>query len=336
MPLSSTPDASPRRVADITSLLEHAVRAPSVLNTQPWAFTVDVQGPEPVVHLDADRSRQLRALDPDGREMVMSCGAALYTLRVAAHHAGWALDVTLFPSSETPDRLAKITFRPDERPTDDDRLFRALAVRHTNRRPFQDEPVVPAVLSELVGAALAEGAALHVLTDDARKATLAELVGEGVVAQGADRAVSAEIDAWLRPPQDPRADGVADAAQGLWDRHASFRTPAEMIAPRKAALVRESPAVLVLATPTDTPADWLRAGQALARALVTGADRGLAASYANEPVEVAPLRERLAALVGDGVPQAVFRMGYPVPQTGSKRRRAYDVTDVIGEAVDAP
>lgn len=319
-------------VAEIASLLEHAVRAPSVLNTQPWAFVVDARGDPPVVHLDADRSRQLRALDPDGRELVMSCGAALYTLSVAANHDGWDLDVTPFPSSEAPDRLATIAFRPGLRPQGDDRLFRALATRRTNRQPFQDEPVAFGVFSQLAGAAAIEGAALHVLTDTARKRAVAELVQEGVRALGADPAVSADLDAWLRPPRDPRPDGIADAAQGLWDRHAAFRTPADVMAPRKAALVRESPAVLVLTTPADTPADWLRAGRALARVLVTGADRGLAASYANEPVEVATLRPRLAALVGRGVPQTVFRMGYPVPQTHSRRRYAHDVTDVVDSA----
>ena len=59
-------------------LIETAVRAPSVHNTQPWRFHVGPAGLE----LHADRSRQLPAVDPFGRELLISCGAALYGLRL--------------------------------------------------------------------------------------------------------------------------------------------------------------------------------------------------------------------------------------------------------------
>lgn len=309
--------------ADLDALIAHAVRAPSVLNTQPWRFVVDGAA----VLLVADRGRQLRALDPHGRELTISCGAALYYLRVAARHAGWEPTVLPFPVEADPDVLAAVTFGPAPRPDGDDRPFRALALRRTNRRPFTDEPIPAGVLGELAEAAATEGAVLHVADGEAEKAALSHLVAAGVVAQGADPDVVADVTAWLRPAQDPRPDGVRDSAQGLWDRHASVRMPPSAVATYKARLLREAPAVLVLATSTDTPADWLAAGQALARALVVAADRGLAASYANEPVEVASLRERVAALLGEGVPQVVFRVGYPEVEPSTPRRAARTVME---------
>ena len=307
--------------AQIDGLIEHAVRAPSVLNSQPWRFVADGGA----VRLYADRERQLRALDPEGRELTMSCGAALLYLRLAARHHGWAPEVRAFPDADDPDLLATVTFAPGHRPGGDDRLFRALGTRRTNRRPFADEPVPFGVTAELAGAASAEGAALRALRAPEETAEVARLVAGGVLAQGADRAVAADLQAWLRPTGDPRPDGVWDSAQGMWDRHSSMRTPPADVAEYKSRLVEQAPAVLVLSTPGDGPEDWLRAGQALARALVVAADRGLAASYANEPVEVASLRPRVAALVG-GHPQAVFRVGYPKPEGASRRRPARDVT----------
>ena len=323
--LPATPSAQ-----EIAGFLDHAVRAPSVLNTQPWRFVVDRGS----VLVYADRDRQLPALDPDGREMTMSLGAAVYYLRVAARHAGWAPTVLPFPVASAPDLVAAVTFAPGHRPADDDRHFRALALRRTNRRPFTDEPVPFGVASELAGAVSAEGAALRVFDGQAEKDALSHLVAAGIIDQGQDRDVVDDIKRWLRPAKDPRPDGVLDSAQGMWDRHASMRTVPSSVAAYKGRLIREAPAVLVLYTDGDDRTDWLAAGQALARALVVAADRGLAASYANEPVEVTSLRPKVADLVGGGFPQVVFRVGYPDERPESSRRYARDVTEQAAE--DAP
>ena len=265
--------ATPPR-PDLDGLVAHAVRAPSVLNTQPWRFVVDGADGGGAVRLYADRARQLPALDPGGRELTVSCGAALLYLRLAARHEGWEAEVEAFPDAADPDLLAAVAFRPGHRPGGDDRLFRALATRRTNRRPFADEPVPFGVAAEVAGAASAEGASLRVLDGQDEKDALARLVSQGVLAQGEDRAVTADLQAWLRPTGDPRPDGVWDSAQGMWDRHSSLRTPVADVAEYKSRLVQRAPAVLVLSTFSDGPADWLRAGQALARALVVAADRG--------------------------------------------------------------
>src|SRR5688572_13583665 len=74
-------------------LLRYAVRAPSGHNTQPWRFRIT----DGRVHLYADSSRSLPVVDPEGRELVMSCGAALAHLTVALRHFGYAGDVSPFP-----------------------------------------------------------------------------------------------------------------------------------------------------------------------------------------------------------------------------------------------
>src|SRR5215468_4549309 len=66
-----------------------AVWAPSVHNTQPWWFRADRSG----ISLYADPARQLAVADPAGREMLISCGAALFTARLALRAAGYAPQV---------------------------------------------------------------------------------------------------------------------------------------------------------------------------------------------------------------------------------------------------
>ena len=84
-------------------LLNAAVAAPSVHNTQPWLFRVS----DGRVDLLADRTRQLREQDPEGRALLVSCGAALLNLRVATEHVGYEPHVELLP--DPPDRTVSIT-----------------------------------------------------------------------------------------------------------------------------------------------------------------------------------------------------------------------------------
>jgi nitroreductase len=62
------------RTADLSTAIEHALRAPSVHNTQPWRWRIRPNA----VELHADWNRHLVATDPDRRDLVLSCGAALH------------------------------------------------------------------------------------------------------------------------------------------------------------------------------------------------------------------------------------------------------------------
>src|SRR5829696_7578988 len=73
--------------------LRYAVLAPSSHNSQPWLFYVDGNA----VEIYADHTRRLPVVDPDDRELVMSCGAALYNLRLALRHFANGCDVAVLP-----------------------------------------------------------------------------------------------------------------------------------------------------------------------------------------------------------------------------------------------
>src|SRR5512133_1000272 len=128
---------TPTRAA-VERAVSFGVRAPSVHNTQPWRW-VYRRG---VLELWADRSRQLPALDPDGRSMVLSCGAGLALAVLGFAAAGWRTEVDRLPDPQRPDLLAVI--RPVGRVAVDAvtvALAEAAERRHTERRPFRVEPV---------------------------------------------------------------------------------------------------------------------------------------------------------------------------------------------------
>src|SRR5258706_10708341 len=88
----------------LVSAVEAAVRAPSVHNTQPWKFRVS----DGAVDVYADRSRQLAVADPDGTALRVSCGAAIFNLRLAFAHLGVEADVLLLPERNDADLVARI------------------------------------------------------------------------------------------------------------------------------------------------------------------------------------------------------------------------------------
>src|SRR6185312_6884097 len=81
-----------------------AIRAPSVHNTQPWRWRVG----DSSLHLYADWSRHLTATDPEGRDLVVSCGASLHHMRVALAALGWGTVVHHVPNPGDPKHLAAI------------------------------------------------------------------------------------------------------------------------------------------------------------------------------------------------------------------------------------
>src|SRR5579884_1603277 len=64
--------------AQLRFLLNYAILAPSKHNTQPWLFHVERN----TIELYADQTRVLSMVDAAGRELIMSCGAALANLHV--------------------------------------------------------------------------------------------------------------------------------------------------------------------------------------------------------------------------------------------------------------
>jgi hypothetical protein len=115
-------------------LLRYAVLAPSGHNTQPWTFRIADEG----VEVRPDYSRRLPVADPADRELMISIGAAITNLRVAAAHFGFE-STTLYDGDGVLIALRE-TCKPDEQLC---ALFPAITQRHTNRADFDRRPIDP-------------------------------------------------------------------------------------------------------------------------------------------------------------------------------------------------
>lgn len=319
--------------------VRYAILAPSSHNSQPWLFRRHGNALE----LLADRSRALPIVDPEDRELVISCGAALFHLRVALRRFGHAGRVTMLdPPDEhdalslrsVPDHLATIALGEPRPPTRaDERLFEAIPERRTNRRPFDPRPVRTALLDDLQEAARAEGAWLAVLERDEARVALADLVAEADREQGADPRFRRELAAWVNPNRSRSRDGMPGYALGMGDL-ASYVGPVvvrtfdwgEGQAAKDRQLAEGSPALAILGTRGDHPYAWLNAGQALDRVSLRATADGVSASYLNQPIELPDLRSRVTQIAAhDGFAQIVLRLGYGPDVPPTPRRPLEDV-----------
>jgi len=311
-------------------LLNYAILAPSGHNTQPWLFRIQDDG----IEVYADRRRALAVVDPGDRELVMSCGTALFHLRVAMRHFGFQPVITLLPSADHRDLMARIRLGASYEPTlNDHRLFMAIKKRRTNRKPFRDRPVPSPELDQLVQVAREEGATLHVLRSRSAKEKLAALIAEGDRRQAGDPSFRRELAAWLHSNRSSSRDGLPGKVLGFNDL-SSLAGPfivrtfdwGEGQAAHDQQLAEGSPVLLVFTTEEDHQAAWLRTGQALDRVLLQARAYDLHASYLNQPVEVSALRPRLAELLNtDEHPQLVLRIGYSEQVDPTPRRPVQEV-----------
>ena len=158
--------------SDIERIVEAVQKAPSILNTRPWWFEF-----RPPDHVDLWlRGDPRQSLPPNTarartREYVISCGAALFDLRMTIRMAGHDLVVWLLPDPKHADPMrppallasVEIVIGRVKKPSiAEQELYEAIGRRHTNRSPYV-LPVPLPIIADMEHAAAQEGAYLRLL-----------------------------------------------------------------------------------------------------------------------------------------------------------------------------
>jgi nitroreductase len=284
--------------------------APSIHNTQPWRWRVLPDRLE----LYADRSRQLSATDPDGRLLMLSCGAALDHARLALAAEGVDSAVRRLPDPARPDLLAELV--PGQRqPVTGEamRLVQSMQVRHTDRRPVSERPVPPGAL-DAIAHAVAGLAHLHVLTPD-QVYDLAAAASRAGAVEEEDPQIRAELAYWTNRAGPEGTGLTAEVLPADQPRTTvpgrDFGTPGSL--PIGAGHDRAA-SYAVIYGDEDEPESWLRAGEALSAAWLTAQEHGVSLVPLSAAVEVPVTREALRGILADmGWPHIAMRLGLADP-----------------------
>lgn len=319
-----TPSARPME-AVLDEAATAALRAPSVLNTQPWRWHVHGG----TLDLRADLHRQLTTLDPDGRMLAVSCGAALDYALIALRAEGYPAVVRLLPDPDDPQLLA--TVRPAE-PTppnpQDLRRYQTTLWRHTDRRPFGPDPASQDALATLRESAAHHDVRIHVVETHQLPTLAAAAAGAASAELGtADR--RAELAQWTRRP----AGSAEGLATNVTVQGSPRPVPLRPFAEDAAGMLAGGPGddsgarYLILWGDHDGRRAWLGAGRAFSAVLLTAAELGLATSPMTDLVEVATTRLMLRRLLyWQGHPYVVLRLGIAAADIGvpAAHRRTHD------------
>ncbi|WP_104157591.1 Acg family FMN-binding oxidoreductase [Mycobacterium avium] len=314
----------------VRTALALASRAPSVHNTQPWRWRIDPA----VLHLYADPARQLPHTDPDGRDLILSCGIALQHCVTAFAAVGWRSRVRRLPDPDDPDHLATLEFSPQTADYVDVALAAAIPRRRTDRRHYSCWPVPVGDIALMAARAARAGVTLYQVQD---VGGLHDIVAQSI-RDHLTQDYLAELTTW---------SGRYFSVSGVPARNTPFPDPAAKIPTRLfagAALPMapgssagdDNAVVLALGTRHDDRLARLRAGEATGVVLLTATSAGLASCPVTEPLETPQTRAAVRAdIFGDGHhPQMLLRVGWapinadPLPAT--PRRDLADFVEWVG------
>lgn len=308
-------------------ILRAATSAPSKHNTQPWWFRWD--GDDLEVHVDP--ARTLEFGDPLGREAHIACGAAVFAARLGYASIRLGTETDLLPDKEEPLFAARVRVSESAADPRFETLYWSLPSRRTNRAPFRPTPIPTLVLEALRDAARDEGTWLRIVEREPAYEHLLTLIREATDLE--EEHLRTERARWIDPPDAVhRHDGVPGRSLGPIPRDptGAVRDLAvgQDVSGRGTIDFERRPTIGVLETRDDTAEAWLTAGQALMRVLVTGTQYGVAASFANQPLEIPELRDEVGSEAKHyGTAQMVLRLGLGIDVPPTPRR---PLTDVLG------
>lgn len=296
--------------------------APSVHNSQPWRFRLG----RDTLELRADRHRRLHVLDPNARQLMISCGCALFNARVAFAAERREVDVERFPDANDPDLLARVTLTDRPAPwTPLVRLEPAIERRRTNRREFFERVVPEEIQWELSNAAAAEDATLVAVDGPQAREATARLVQQADEAENDNPAYLAELRQWTT--------NIASRRDGITSRSFPMSSPQRGDVPIRDFGVKVSgqmspvgdsdrdQCLMILGTAEDTTEAWLRAGEALERMWLEATRLDYVVGLITQVVEVAATRKQLRQELNlSSFPHVLLRVGQAAPNVATNRR----------------
>jgi nitroreductase len=288
-------------------LLEEVVqRAPSVHNTKPWLLQFSGRS----VALRLDPASSLEYQDPEGRDLRISCGAAVANLTVAFRGLGWAPEVRWAVDAEDGSYVAVVEAPHRRPPTVLDReRWRAVSERRSYRKAFSERPIPQLAKTAILAASVIPATWVE---GGEERSKLANILVQAAEANQEDHHYQAELQGHITGALSlegmPEAVLPRDGISALGMARPVTQVPAD----DELAACLETEEVLIFSTLDDSRRDQLQAGEAVERVWLEATRLGLVGSVTTQPLRLPEFRYGLRQALGiRGIPQLLMRLGYP-------------------------
>jgi len=316
--------------SSIRAFVDLASRAPSVHNTQPWRWVFD--GGSLALH--ADVGRALPVVDPNGRQVVISCGAALHHLTTVARAFRWNSTVAVSRSTRAGDPLARVAFTPGARPQSPDfALLEAVTRRRSDRRSFGAVPNNSTVSDVIGEIARSFGVVVTALPADTHEA-LAAASHHSAAVRRYDWTYQAELRWWAGHS----FVGNGIPAESRWiESEMPDTTTGRVFPPGRATVSSDAgpsgpdrALVVVIGTAADNRYEWVQSGRALSAVVLEMTALGLATCPLTHLTEETASRAVVDRLSGsDALSQILIRIGTAPAGSGAGPTPRRPVSEVL-------
>lgn len=298
-------------------LLNYAILAPSLQNTQPWKFAV--RGDE--IRVLADTLRWMPVTDPDQRELYISVGCALTNLLVAATHFGFRYEVHYFPQDDDKLWVATVKFIDQNHSMTlaDRELFYAIPQRHTNRQVYLNKAVSERDLQEIRNAVDDPNVSLFLTDSIEVKRRVDQLQVQADFTQFADPHYRDELAYWMNQG----ALNPSWLISRVGQMAVTYLNMGSTMIQKDAELLASAPLVGVLSTAENGHYHQVKAGEVFEHIALAGTGLRMGIQPMSQLLQVPALKAEVSALTStpELEPQFIFRIGYAEPAAGYTPRQ---------------
>ncbi|MCC8036076.1 MAG: nitroreductase family protein [Rikenellaceae bacterium] len=313
---------------DYLFMIEHAVKAPSGHNTQPWLFIVN----EDYIQILPDYDKSLPIVDPNNRELFISLGCAAENLCIAASQRGYHTDLSI-----SEEGIITIHLNKDEN-VQPDTLFDQITIRQTNRSIYNERVISTDLIGLLKSVFKTSSVNAYFYKNGTTEFnSITDYVLAGNETQMLNKEFTDELKSWIRynkKHRDKTNDGLSYAVFGapnlprfiiapIISSHLKYKKQNKV--DRKK--IASSSHFILLTTPDSTPCEWIKLGIVLERCLLKATESGIAHAYMNQPIEVEELSEGITQTLNipNEFPAILLRIGYGEIRPYSKRKDIHEV-----------
>lgn len=319
-------------------LINFAVLAPSSHNSQPWKYEVK----NDCVYVSADRSRELKVSDENGRQLFISLGCAIENIIVAGDYYGFVSAVEYLPDTSNEDLAAKISLRfappKDLKSSIKNHLIFSIRKRVTNRNAYENRMPAEPFLKEIVSLG-GRDFRIDFIREEIEKNLVADIALDAMMTAMTVDEFRYELSNYIKSNITKHKIGMPGFGMG-------FPTLISFVAPHmlrrfnmakatkkkdEALLKKSTPLFAVISTKDDDRNSWLRAGEAYEKIALLAEREGLATAVWAAPIQIGEFYKNVQKIIKtDFRPQVFFRIGYAKkPTRHSPRLSAIEVNIYI-------
>ena len=283
--------------------------APSSHNMQPWLFRLS----ENTIEIRPNPKRRLQHSDPSDREQILSLGAAVANILMAAEALG--LPYARLPAMAP--IAAAISFQNFQAVKRDERVLSALSRRQCNRLQYLPRTVPESFRGRILSMATPKMEVAYV-SDVPRMRQISDIVLDATGEAFADKLFRLELSRWIKPSFPRYREGMPGYYIGV-PAPVSFFLPWIIrnfnIGSSQKKMIRpalEHSAAFIVFGSEDGVESWLEIGESFERLAVEAHMLGMAFSVFGAPIEIGSHHHRLGEIAGlRARPQLFLRLGYP-------------------------